>query len=128
MSHTPYLHLGLVHRLHEMNINKFSAFDSASIRTVSDLISSCPAKTCDLDPVPTRLLKDCSEQLAPAITSMINLSLSTGTLPLFSLLLNSVKKNSLWRTTVQYLTCLSFLNSVKKLSPCSSLTTCSETT
>ena len=29
----------------------------------------------------TRLLKDCSEQLAPAITSMINLSLSTGTLP-----------------------------------------------
>ena len=65
----------------EMNINKFSAFDSVSIRTVSDLISSCPAKTCDLDPVPTRLLKDCSEQLAPAITSMINLSLSTGTLP-----------------------------------------------
>ena len=48
---------------------------------LSDLISSCPAKTGDLDPVPTRLLKDCSEQLAPAITSMINLSLSTGTLP-----------------------------------------------
>ena len=118
----------------EMNINKFSAFDSVSIRTVSDLISSCPAKTCDLDPVPTRLLKDCSEQLAPAITSMINLSLSTGTLPsswkdaIVLPLLNSVKKNSLWRTTVQYLTCLSFLNSVKKLSPCSSLTTCSETT
>ena len=65
----------------EMNINKFSAFDSVSIRTVSDLISSCPAKTCDLDPVPTWLLKDCSEQLAPAIASMINLSLSTGTLP-----------------------------------------------
>ena len=64
----------------EMNINKLSAFDSVSIRTVSDLISSCPAKTCDLDPVPTRLLKDCSEQLAPAVTSMINLSLSTGTL------------------------------------------------
>ena len=48
---------------------------------LSDLISSCPAKTGDLDPVPTRLLKDCSEQLAPAITSMINLSLSPGTLP-----------------------------------------------
>ena len=64
----------------KMNINKFSASDSVSIRTVSDLISFCPAKTCVLDPVPTRLLKDCSEQLAPVITSMINLSLSTGTL------------------------------------------------
>ena len=65
----------------EMYIDKFIAFDSVSIRTVSDLISSFRAKTCDLDPVPSRLLKDCSEQLAPAITSMINLSMSTGTLP-----------------------------------------------
>ena len=65
----------------EMNIENSLLLTSVSIRTVSDLISSCTAITCDLDPVPTRLLKDCSEQLAPAITSMINLTMSTGTLP-----------------------------------------------
>ena len=42
---------------------------------------SCPSKTCYLDPVLTRLVIDGSELLALAITSMINRSISTGTLP-----------------------------------------------
>ena len=50
----------------EMNIEKLSTFDSVLV--IFTL-------------VPTRVLKDCSELLAPAITSMSNLSMSTGTLP-----------------------------------------------
>ena len=45
------------------------------------LIASAPSKTCALDPIPTRLLKQCTDLLAPTITSMINPSLSTGTVP-----------------------------------------------
>ena len=66
MSHTPLLcHLGLVRRL-KWTFEKLSTFDSVLV--IFTL-------------VPTRVLKDCSELLAPAITSMSNLSMSTGTLP-----------------------------------------------
>ena len=63
------------------NICELSSFDNVPIKTVSDLIASAPSKTCALDPIPTRLLKQCTDLLAPTITSMINLSLSTGTVP-----------------------------------------------
>ena len=63
------------------NICELSSFDNVPIKTVSDLIASAPSKTCALDPIPTRLLKQCTDLLAPTITSMVNLSLSTGTVP-----------------------------------------------
>ena len=40
-----------------------------------------PVKSCDLDPIPTRLLKSCFDSLLPPITKLINLSLSSGTFP-----------------------------------------------
>ena len=67
--------------LSETDIIQLSSFECVSIKTVSDLILSCTPKTCDLDPIPTWLLKECSDLIAPAITSMINLSMSTGTIP-----------------------------------------------
>ena len=36
---------------------------------------------CDLDPVPTSLLKQCLSVLPPTITNIVNLPLSSGTLP-----------------------------------------------
>ena len=39
-------------------------------------------KQCDLDPIPTSLLKECADLLVPTITNIINLSLSTNTFPM----------------------------------------------
>src|SRR5258706_5267816 len=38
-------------------------------------------KQCSLDPIPTWLLKDCADLLAPYITRVINSSLCTGYVP-----------------------------------------------
>ena len=40
-----------------------------------------PDKQCQLDPIPTSLVKKCVDILAPVITNIINLSMSTGTFP-----------------------------------------------
>jgi len=43
--------------------------------------SLSPDTSCDLDPIPTSLLKQCSHILLPTITNIINLFLSTGIFP-----------------------------------------------
>ena len=45
----------------ETDTVQLSSFERVSIKTVSDLISSSAPKTCDLDPIPTRLLKECTD-------------------------------------------------------------------
>ena len=44
-------------------------------------ISNSPNTSCDLDPIPTTLLKKCNQAILPTITNIINLSLSTGVFP-----------------------------------------------
>ena len=61
------------------SICELSSLDNVSIETVSELITLTPSKTCALDPIPTRLLKQCTDLLVPTVTNMINFSLSTGT-------------------------------------------------
>ena len=58
-----------------------SFFHPATIAEVSTLLSSSPDTSCDLDPIPTSLLKQCKSVLLPTITNIINLSLSTGVFP-----------------------------------------------
>ena len=58
-----------------------SFFQPATIDEVSDLLSHSPDTSCDLDPIPTTLLKNCKIALLPTITNIINLSLSTGIFP-----------------------------------------------
>ena len=41
-----------------------------------------PDKSCELDPIPTWLLKKCIDVLLPLVTSIINMSLSTNQVPL----------------------------------------------
>ena len=48
---------------------------------VEQLIASAPNKTCQLDPVPTWLVKDLSGTLAPFIAALFNRSLATGCFP-----------------------------------------------
>ena len=57
-----------------------TAFEAISREAVNGIIQSSPAKTCDLDPIPTSLLKKCIE-LTPIITTIVNKSLTSGTYP-----------------------------------------------
>ena len=49
---------------------------------ITKLVLQSPNKQCELDPIPTSILKQSIDILAPVISSIINLSLSTGTVPL----------------------------------------------
>ena len=40
-----------------------------------------PNKQCELDPIPTSLLKNCLQSLTPTITNIVNLSLASGSFP-----------------------------------------------
>ena len=48
---------------------------------VLKIIKSTPAKSCELDPIPTTLLYDNVDILLPTITNIINTSLITGIVP-----------------------------------------------
>lgn len=52
-----------------------------TVAEVAALLNSAAPKSCDLDPIPTWLLKRLSVQLAPVISHLCNLSLSTGVFP-----------------------------------------------
>jgi len=59
----------------------FSSLAPITVDEVSKLLSQSPDTNCDLDPIPTSLLKQCSSVLVPTITKIINLSLSSGIFP-----------------------------------------------
>ena len=48
---------------------------------MSDIIMGSSNASCQLDPIPTWLLKLCGSELVPVITKMINLSLQQGQVP-----------------------------------------------
>ena len=55
-----------------------SEFDPCSEEEVMEMIKECGIKSCSLDPLPADLLKQCTSDLIPAFTVLINASLSTG--------------------------------------------------
>ena len=61
--------------------NKFEKFCVLSEEEVSDIIMGSSNASCQLDPIPTWLLKLCGSELIPVITKMINLSLQQGQVP-----------------------------------------------
>ena len=56
-------------------------FDQASVEEVTELIKKAPNKQCKLDVIPTWLLKECVNQVAPAITSIANRSIQHADIP-----------------------------------------------
>ena len=56
-------------------------FRSLSIDDVVAAVRQLPDKQCASDPMPTRLLKDNVDVLAPFLTELCNRSLSLGTVP-----------------------------------------------
>lgn len=59
----------------------FNHFSNLSENDVLGIIKSMPNKFCDLDPIPTWLLKECLTELLPVIHYIINESLMTGSFP-----------------------------------------------
>ena len=49
---------------------------------MSRIITAAPSKSCDLDPLPTDILRQFLPELLPYITKMCNASLRDGTLPM----------------------------------------------
>ena len=59
-------------------LTEFAPVTEAELRKV---ILKSPSKSCDMDPLPTYLLKDCLDALLPVITRIINISLSEAEVP-----------------------------------------------
>ena len=59
-----------------------SDFLPATEEEIRKLILKAPNKCCELDPAPTWLIKECSSQLTPLITDIVNESLRSGTVPI----------------------------------------------
>jgi hypothetical protein len=60
---------------------EISSFEQISEADVLSVIMESPNKQCDLDYLPTWLLKNCADSLAPFITRIVNKSLSSGVFP-----------------------------------------------
>ena len=60
----------------------FSQFRSVGVGDVITAVRALPGKQCSSDPLPTRLLKENADMLAPFITELFNRSLSShGSVP-----------------------------------------------
>jgi hypothetical protein len=59
----------------------FVEFTQTCEDEVKSIIKKSANKSCDLDPIPTWLLKDCLDELAPVMTKIINASLDAAYVP-----------------------------------------------
>ena len=56
-------------------------FKPATVTEIVSLLKKAPAKSCELDPIPTWLLKDLAPLIAPTICCLCNLSMDSGVVP-----------------------------------------------
>jgi exonuclease III len=63
--------------------SQLSKFNMITCEQILKSVAALPNKQCSLDPLPTWLLKQCIEYLAPFLSYLFNLSLQTGTVPTF---------------------------------------------
>ena len=57
---------------------RMSNFTPVSNEDINDIIRSAPSKHCELDPLPTNIMKEHKDVLAYFITRIVNTSLNTG--------------------------------------------------
>ncbi len=60
---------------------QFTTFRPTTSEEVKNLINTSVSKTCDLDPLPTWLIKECLNELLPLLTSLFNVSFAIGEFP-----------------------------------------------
>ena len=61
--------------------DRFSTFSELSTEQVSKLVKKSTTKSCELDPINTRFLKEHLDQFLPLITDIVNKSLMDGQFP-----------------------------------------------
>ena len=66
---------------HDHEPTNLTFFCPVTGEEISKIISSSSNSFCDLDPLPTSILKQCLPTLLPTITNIVNLSLFTGVFP-----------------------------------------------
>jgi len=57
-------------------------FEPATPEDVRNVIRKTPDKSYELDPILTRLLKQCLNELIPLVIAIINRSMETGSVPM----------------------------------------------
>ena len=60
----------------------FDHFETCTSTEVNAVITRAPSKSCEMDPIPTDVLKKFLPELLPYITNMCNSSLQQGSFPL----------------------------------------------
>ena len=58
-----------------------TTFMDATEIEIRNIIKLSPAKSCELDPLPTWLLKECIAELVATITDLVNMSLRDSLMP-----------------------------------------------
>ena len=66
---------------HTPPVNKLSEFQEISVEDTTKIIKSFSNASCELDPVPTAVVKSAVDVLSEPITHIINRSLKSGTFP-----------------------------------------------
>ena len=59
----------------------FSSFEKVSQLTVKECILNSAPKSCELDPIPSKLLIECLDCILPSLTDLFNSSLTSGVFP-----------------------------------------------
>ena len=59
----------------------FSSFEKVSQLTVKEWILNSAPKSCELDPVPSKILIECLDSIHPSLTDLFNSSLASGIYP-----------------------------------------------
>ena len=59
----------------------FSLFEKVSQLTVKECILNSAPKSCELDPIPSKVLIECLDSILPSLTDLFNSSLASGIFP-----------------------------------------------
>ena len=82
----------------DRNTPRLTYFPPISADDLKKIILKAPTKSCQLDPIPTKIVKECVEPLLPTFVKILNTSLGSGTVPsLFkkAIVTPLIKKHSL---------------------------------
>ena len=101
-----------------MNNSALTSFEPVSEEDILKILKSSPTKSCDLDPIPTSLVKDCADILITPITNIINYLLKEGSFPNYfkiAYVTPLLKKPSLDRNLLKNYRPVSNLSFISKL-------------
>jgi hypothetical protein len=65
----------------EFDGEPMTVFRPASPDEIRKIVMKAPLKSCELDPIPTHILKSCVDSLLPMITAIVNKSLEESHVP-----------------------------------------------